>query len=326
MKKLFITLFLAWAGYGACAQNLVPNGSFEEYTTCPTYLGYPQYATGWQGLLSADYFHRCQSNLIVGVPFNGIGYQEPFDGDGYIGMGTAPFDWTREMVAIELTEPLQAGVPVCLSFKMAVGGFGSLSVNSAVYTANGMGLRFFNQVPNLSEFYEFPNSAALYMQEVPTDTSIWYETIGTYVPDSNYTHLVVGNFFSNGNFTTQVFDSTGYGNFYASYAFVDDIRVSFDFQYCESTGTGNGYSYRTMRVYPNPFVEEINVKLLHPAEGRVWWSVMDMEGRTCRTGATTAHSGQVHFNTDKLPAGVYVLNLNDDNGAYAPLRLVSVSP
>jgi hypothetical protein len=56
----------------AVAQNLVPNGSFEEYTICPDFSGYVQYATGWENLHtnSADYFNRCQTNLIVGVPFN----------------------------------------------------------------------------------------------------------------------------------------------------------------------------------------------------------------------------------------------------------------
>lgn len=178
----------------------------------------------------------------------------------------------------------------------------------------------------MNEFYEFPNSAALYMQEVPTDTSIWYETIGTYVPDSNYTYLVVGNFFSNGSFTYQVLDSTGYGNYYGAYTFVDDLRVSFDLQYCQSTGMASSSLDRTMRAYPQPFVNELNVQLDGIVDGFVRWTLLDGEGRVCRSGISTDRSRQLLLSTGPLAPGFYVLRVSDDTGPYTPLRLVSVSP
>ncbi|MBL7983464.1 MAG: T9SS type A sorting domain-containing protein, partial [Flavobacteriales bacterium] len=163
-------------------------------------------------------------------------------------------------------------------------------------------------------------------EEVPTDTSIWYETIGTYVPDSNYTFLVVGNFFANGNFTSQVLDSTGYGSFYVSYAFVDDVRVSFDLQYCQSTGMASSSLDRTMRAYPQPFVNELNVQLDGIADGVVRWTLLDVEGLVCRSGASTDRSRQLRLSTGPLAPGFYVLRVSDDSGAYTPLRLISVSP
>lgn len=77
------------------AQNLVPNPSFEEYSSCPTgnELGDGQFmkCTGWwyphsSSLGTPDYFNACNTG-IVGVPNNFQGYQEALHGDGYIGLG-----------------------------------------------------------------------------------------------------------------------------------------------------------------------------------------------------------------------------------------------
>ena len=91
-------------------QNLVPNGSFEEFTECPQATGY--WATDWTGPYgSPDFFHRCAPGDVCSVPFNNMGYQEPAQGDGYMGFATylhgCPL--CREVIAAELTEPLQVG-------------------------------------------------------------------------------------------------------------------------------------------------------------------------------------------------------------------------
>lgn len=204
-------------------RNLVPNGSFEEYSNCPESFGYAQYATGWLNLHtnSADYFNRCQENTVAGVPFNTCGHQEPADADAYIGMATTfpGLDWYREIVSIQLVEPLQADVPVCLSFRMAVGGFGTWDGNSAIYTSKGVGLRFFQQFPTDWSAYLYPNSAALHMDMVPTDTAIWYLVSGEYVPDSNYTYLAIGNFFADSLSSIADLDPSGFGAWGVSYAF-----------------------------------------------------------------------------------------------------------
>ena len=328
MKKLFITLFLAWAGYGACAQNLVPNGSFEEYTTCPTYLGYPQYATGWQGILSSDYFHRCQSNLTAGVPLNEVGWQEPADGDGYVGMITGDFgaSWYREMVVIQLEEPLQANVPICVSFRMAVGGFGSSSGSSALYTAPGTGVKFYNQIPIVDQSYVPSNTPAVFMDVLPTDTSIWYYVSGIYVPDSDYTYLVIGNFSSEWETMAQQLDTTGFGSSAYSYSFVDDVRASFDLQFCEATAIKEYPTYRQVRAYPNPVSEELWLTLDCAPKGLIRWSLHDLSGARMSEGSSATEESRFRIDSSSFPAGYFLLHLRDDTGAYAPIRLITISP
>lgn len=326
-----LAMALAVPGVSA-SQNLVPNGSFEDYTQCPQYFGYAHYATGWQNLHtnSADYFHRCQTNLVAGVPFNTCGYQEPAHGDAYVGMVTTAgsgIPWYREIVGIELTQPLQIGVPVCLSFKMAIGGFGSWNGGSALFTSNGVGLRFFNAFPNDWPGYLYPNAAALSLDVVPTDTAIWYVVNGVYLPDSDYTHLAIGNFFTDSLSYILPLDTTGYGGWGVSYAFIDDVRVSYDLSYCNINALIEPTSRSAdLKAYPDPFVDRFTVDMGRPADGALYWELLDARGRGLLNGA--AHSGAKSFivSAGSLGGGTCILIAKDDAGVYAPIRMVSVSP
>lgn len=324
----FATVLLLSIGY-THGQNLVPNGSFEEYDACPEFAGYAQYATGWLNLHtnSADYFNRCQENSVTGVPFNTCGYQEPADGDAYIGIATTfpGLDWYREIVGIELAEPLQVGIPVCLSFKMALGGFGSWDGNSAMFTSKGVGMRFFHEFPTDWHSYLYPNSAALYMEAVPMDTSIWYQVSGIYVPDSDYVHLAVGNFFADSMSSILPLDTSGFGAAGVSYAFIDDVRVSYDMQYCGSTGVHSSGPPDILHVYPNPFVDRFTVSLPESANGMQHWELMDVYGHPVLSGSDRPYFGTFTISTGHIASGTYVLHIHDGAGIYVPVRLVSLS-
>lgn len=278
MALLAICCSLALSGVG---QNLVPNGSFEQLDTCPDFSGYAQFASGWENLYtqSADYFNSCNSNGVVGIPSNQFGYQFAAEGDAYVGMATsAPGggQWYRELVGIELQSPLIPGVPVCLSFQTAMGGFGNWAGNSTPYSCKGIGLKFFTVYPEWGS-YLYPNDAAVNLDMVPTDTSIWYSASGVYYPDSAYTHVVIGNFFADSLNDLTLIDSTGFGALPGAYAFVDDVRVSFDLSFCttslEETDTEDGIT-----LFPNPALDQVVVGQRSGAEvtvvdamGRLLW-------------------------------------------------------
>lgn len=336
MRTLLLLLF-SFALQVLPAQNLVENGSFEEYTTCPEFFGYAHYATGWLNLhtSSADYFHRCQPNHVAGVPFNTCGYQEPADGDAYMGMFTTlpGLDWYREIVGRELTVPLQPDVPVCLSFKVAVGGFGSWDGGSANLTAKGVGLRFFNGFPAdwgiPADWPAFlsPNGTALSLEVVPTDTAIWYTVSGIYIPDSAYTHVAIGNFLPDSLSAITLLDSTGYGIARGSYAFVDDVRVSLDLWYCTSTGLANHpVPFASINVQPQPFVDRFHVTLGRQVHGELQWTLWDMAGRMVLSGSASIANDRFEVVTGALPPTVYAFTIQDDRGAFTPVRLISVSP
>jgi hypothetical protein len=328
---LLVSTILVVGATHLAAQNLVPNGSFEDYTLCPASFGYAHYATGWQNLHtnSTDYFHRCQPNITAGVPYNATAYQEPAHGDGYVGIVTTfpGLAWYREIVGIELTDPLQVGVPVCLSFKMAVGGFGSWDGGSALYTSKGVGMRFFNVFPTDWQAYLYPSAAALYVDVVPTDTAIWYVMSGEFLPDSNYTHLAIGNFFPDSVSSISVCDSTGYANWGVSYALIDDVRVSYDLAYCNlNVGVTGRQKEASIRAYPSPFEDKFAVTLDRPADGPLQWELLDACGRRVLQGTTPTGTLSFFVTAGSIRNGSYLLNVKDDEGAFAPIRLVSNSP
>lgn len=315
----------------AWAQNLVPNGSFEEHDTCASFdMGFGMYASGWLNLhtQSADYFNVCNTGGVLDVPFSQLGYQLPYEGDAYVGMGTyaAGIPWYRELVGIALTEPLQPGVPVCLSFRTAVGGFGSWSGNSAVYTCKGIGLKFFTVLPYDWQGYLYPNTAALHLDEVPTDTSAWYVVSGTYVPDSAYTYVVVGNFFADTLSEVAVLDSTGFGGFELSYAFVDDVRVSFSLEYCADEMAVQVRDSDHLVAYPVPFTDRLHVRLPQGVPWPIGFSLRDMAGRVVLQGQPTLGIGEVSIATEHLVDGAYFLQLITTRGSWSPISVVHVSP
>ena len=94
-----------------CAQNLVPNGSFENYSSCPgSYSRNPAEfrVDDWRSLTrgSPDYFNSC-SEGEAGVPYNWAGVSDAYDGYGYVGIYTyvAIKDY-REYLHTKLTAPL----------------------------------------------------------------------------------------------------------------------------------------------------------------------------------------------------------------------------
>ncbi|MBL7963152.1 MAG: T9SS type A sorting domain-containing protein [Flavobacteriales bacterium] len=313
----------------ATAQNLVPNGSFEDYYNCPTNWGQWQQVQHWISPYnqSADYFNACTGDTIAGVPFSQFGYQHAAEGQAYMGMATylAGVAQYREMIQVELTQPLQVGVPVCLGFKMAVGGFGSWGfINSAKYTCKGVGMKFFEQLPTNWAAYLYPNSAALYLDEVPTDTAIWYVMSGTYIPDSAYTYLVVANFFADSLSGVTWLDTTGWGVTPVAYAFIDDVRVSMDLSYCDSeVGIGEQQSL-ILNAFPNPFDDRIDVLLSDVSTA----AVVELRNAIGQLVASTVHSGSglVSFHLAPLPSGLYLLCARDTHGVVQTVPVAHLTP
>ncbi len=105
--------------------NLVYNGDFELYDTCPVSISTPssyQFNTclGWYvpTYATSDYFNTCASGTTVGVPANTVGYQFPYSGNAYCGVflnyyaqSPLPVDngWWVEYIQSKLLLPLKTG-------------------------------------------------------------------------------------------------------------------------------------------------------------------------------------------------------------------------
>ena len=105
--------------------NLVPNGSFENYSTCPaSSLNQINNATSWfqpnKAGCSSDFFHTCSGHVPYYLNFS---YQYPRTGNGFAGISffddtiaLSFYDWDREYIEVGLTDTLITGKKYCVRF------------------------------------------------------------------------------------------------------------------------------------------------------------------------------------------------------------------
>ena len=99
------------------AQNLVPNGGFEQYSGCPNAENEIDSAKYWINPASGlnggtpDYYNSCATSPNEPVPNNAFGYQPAHGGNAYCGifLFQTPYPDIREYIETNLTSPLIAG-------------------------------------------------------------------------------------------------------------------------------------------------------------------------------------------------------------------------
>lgn len=224
----------------AQAQNLVPNWSFEEISGCPDDLGQVERATGWlifRGEESCELFHTCGVPPLTSVPGNVFGHQWPASGNAYAGgvffSASEPWPYVfREYFGIELSQPLIVGQQYFATMKVsrAPEDRTTFSPGGHRYACNNIGLLF-----SSSYFFQFdlepaPGYAHVRSAQVVEDSLNWTMISGSFIADSAYHYVVVGNFFNDEETDAVVANPDGYWNL--AYYFVDEVCVSPDPLYC----------------------------------------------------------------------------------------------
>jgi hypothetical protein len=224
--------------------NLVPNPSFESYSSCPSNTGEVFKATGWDSYNgSPDYFNSCSSISQVDIPHNALGYQLAFNGNGYCGFSTYDnASLYREIIGVQLSSPLIVSQKYFVSFNVS-----RADSNYIVgYSSNKVGVKF-STVKSTSVVIN--NSAHYYTNSVITDTLNWIKIFGSFIADSAYLHLMIGNFFDDAN-TTFLNDANGQ----VAYYYIDDVCLSTDSIFTKNyaTGTEETLPISKMNIFPNP--------------------------------------------------------------------------
>ncbi|MCW5907901.1 MAG: T9SS type A sorting domain-containing protein [Chitinophagales bacterium] len=260
MKKFRLLILLLSFSLFSCAQNLVPNGSFEEYQTCPASIIQIGNYTNWIACRNTpDYFNECAPvSSDASVPSNIFGFQYPASGNAYAGFwaknGTSEY---REHLGIQLSSNLQIGIRYYVSLKVSLATY---PVNNQYCGVNKLGVLFstttYNTLVNPSPIN---NYAHVYTNTIITDTLNWVSITGSFVADSAYSFISVGNFYSN-SFT----DSVQFTGFECNaYYYVDDVCLSTDSQYTYNytyTGTIINTIVSDISIYPNPVTDFVNVE------------------------------------------------------------------
>ncbi len=216
MKKLITLIILLFSLNNAKAQNLVPNGNFELYTSCPTGASQIALSTGWRQYHSgtSDYFNACNT-ATVSAPANFLGYQAPLNGNAYAGFFAVAYPLQREYIACPIT-------PMVIGMLYKVSMYVSLANNSTLTTAD-VGAWFYDNGPSTTVL-GMP-SLGVYPQALfprVTDTLNWVRVSAVFVADSAYDNMVIGGF---GDVITGTDMYTGFGSYGGAYYYVDSITV-----------------------------------------------------------------------------------------------------
>ena len=225
MKK-YISFFLLISNGAIAQQNLVSNPGFESHTQCSYAYNQIWYCVDWTGVPGcpsitdvADYFTGCGASGFA-PPDISPAWQMPHGGDSYIGI-TSASNWgnCREYAQTLLIDSLIPGVKYNVS-----------------YYANLAGKSYFclasNKLGALFTTYEIPDNVSLpalnfahvFTDTVISDTVGWFHFSSSFIADSSYKFMTIGNFFDAAQTTTIPLNPN------ASYAWylIDDVYVGID--------------------------------------------------------------------------------------------------
>ena len=240
MYKAFFTIFFISLTFVSFTQNLIMNPGFEEYWVCPTQAANVEDCK-WvfnpmcdlnnittRCLATSDYFNTCASvGSNVNVPNTYTGYQQPFEGNAYIGIGnysnldTNYISVYREYAQIKLSEKLVAGGVYQFSF------YANL-VNESHITTNQVGAKFVKDsvvyFPYLWQIMEGDWVSNTYI----TDTLGWQKLEGEYVANGGEEWMIIGIFYQDSVFPYRIVNpnaNPAWENYF--YFYIDGGEVEF---------------------------------------------------------------------------------------------------
>ncbi len=243
-------------------QNLVPNGSFEEYSQCPdpaTVDPMPdnmiELAMGWYNPTgyTPDYFNSCVTvTNSYSVPTNGYGYQVPRTGNAYCGIyiPVRSGNSLREYIQTKLIEPLIAGEEYSVKFYV------SLADNFSDYSVNTIGA-FFSNIPISSTTNTVFNKTPQIVNDATfnplIDTTQWQEVSGTFIALGGERYMTIGNFEMDGNVDTTnlVLNPTKDPLYY-----IDDVSIKKN-----TTNSTGQLEIGNLHYYPNPVNDILSINL-----------------------------------------------------------------
>jgi hypothetical protein len=233
MKNLYPFILALLSFTHAGAQNLVSNGDFETYTSCPTGLSQTANCIGWRAFTtggSSDYF-----NCSISPFFVSFGYQPAASGTGYMGgysfTGTNQTSGTyKEYVAGLLGTPMQIGVTYEVSLSV------NLS-NHSNWGCSDIGVYFYdngpltypgNSVPPVTPQVSFASMTPI------TDTQNWVRLTANFYADSAYDNIVVGSWLQSANASKLSLGGTNQISYYYYDSIVVKVATKISTSYSDS--------------------------------------------------------------------------------------------
>ena len=304
MKKL-LTIFLLLT-CGICSgQNLVPNGDFELFSSCPTSYSQLFRTNFWIQPTSGtpDYFNQCAnpfSFMPVSVPNTFYGFQQAHSGVAFAGLYINNLEGLpnyREYIEVPLVSSLNANV--CYHFEMYI----NLG-NACAYTAYNIGVYFSDtlmtdsittlNLPLTPQINNIPGNAP--------DSLNWTLVSGNYTAVGGESYLTIGNFNNDLNTDTiKVNFNPSHNN---TYIYVDDVLLTT----C-STQNIKEQTEQLITLYPNPITDKLKVEVNNNEPTEIILYDLSLRKLLQQTFTNTTT-----LNTEQLAKGMYLYTVRNRNG------------
>jgi hypothetical protein len=302
---LCIAVGSPWRSY---AQELVVNGSFETYISCPAGDNQLAQAVGWTKPTdgSSDYHHSCSPIGSNQVPYNIGGYQFPRSGQGYAGIDVFSIGFPgeifypplpfREYLQGTLTTTLKAGTVYAFEMYVSAGEVGQ-------YRTSSFGVYFSKTRINKTSTMDTSRGILPFTPQIVNpvgnypDTATWKRIAGTFTATGGEKYIIIGNFQPEN--TQDTLRQKTDPHFHDAYLFVDDVSLKAAAKESVEDTDFDGQ----VNLYPNPATDVIHVSINTMAPVRT--VVTDITGRVVLDEITANHSLPVSH----LDPGLYYLHV-----------------
>ncbi|CAA6804271.1 MAG: Unknown protein [uncultured Sulfurovum sp.] len=221
LSTIYILTMLFMSGLSA--QNKVEKLDFILVDNPPTYFSQLKKLTkGWESPNGAtpDLYHK-DGARFVGVPVNGPGNQEAYDGDSYAGIiayQTFASNKYTEYIQTQLSAPLIAGQTYNIIFRA------SLAENSGE-AVNGLGAYVSKKAVGFHTRSFITASPQVISKEIIQDKENWVEVKGQFIATGGEEYITIGVFNGIDKSTTfeNVKESINKGR---AYYYIDGIALS----------------------------------------------------------------------------------------------------
>ncbi len=222
-------------------ENLVPNGSFEEYLTCPSFstpYHFVNRAKHWfmPTLGSSDYFNSCSTdltpdgNLAFSVPQNYAGFQEARTGSAYAGyysnVSANESNYAYEYISVKLNKPLTKGAIYELSYFVSLADYTYDLTYPLQYQNHSAAYFSMDSLTINSNFRIQQKPQIVSNKDVFLNDSLgWQKVTGYFIADGGERFITIGCFakFSELQFNYINEGTTGLN--VLAYYFVDDVSL-----------------------------------------------------------------------------------------------------
>lgn len=299
------------------AQNLLRNAGFEETDSCFLGIGILEPGTGPTHWYSAngtyDHLQSCLPyGAVNGLPLNFFTYQRPYEGNSCVGLITYHqngIDEQREWIMTALLEPLVVGQTYYCSFRANAAFGGNREYPPQIWLASDkVGMRFTmgDRPWHWGDAEPMrPDHAHVLYPQVLADTIGWTLVSGSFVADSAYRYVMVGQFFSNDLTDTLHFadPSSVFPWYPRGYTLIDEVCVSHRPNGCDLGQEVADTVNEGPLLFPNPVRDRL--VLLHARNADA--QMMDAVGRIVWEGRVSSERWEL--DVAGRARGTYILRL-----------------